>query len=142
MKYTPVSKPSAIKVIQSLLAMFIAYQVVYLWIFYIIMILCIANNLHILWKWGKFKSLPKKNTEACIVDRRVKCNSSGKGGTSYTHYVTYKFKDMADKTFTFEEQVSQEVYNWVNIGMLLTVEYAITDPRFACRSLAKVKNRS
>lgn len=84
-------------------------------------------------RWNRFQSSPKETTQAKIVDRRI-VEHSGKHGPSYTHYITYQFEDLAHgRTFTFEEKVSQKVYNRVSIGTLLTVEYVIADPTLALR---------
>ena len=89
-------------------------------------------------KWYWFQSSAKETTEARIVDRRLNDNDKG-----YTYYVTYRFYTLEDeKMFEFEEEVSETVYNWISKGALLTVEYAVTDPRLARSSLPKVKNDS
>lgn len=89
-------------------------------------------------KTYRFQSSAKETTEARIVNRRVKPDVK-----SYTHYVTYQFYTRAlEEMFEFEEKVSETVYNSVSIGTLLTVEYAISDPRLARSSLPKVKHDS
>lgn len=101
-----------------------------------IMVILIRRQEWLKWYW--FQSSAKETTEAHIVDRRL--HDDGKG---YTYYVTYQFYTLEDENmFEFEEEVSETVYNWISKGALLTVEYAINDPRLARSSLPKVKNTS
>lgn len=144
MKYTPVSKSDARKEVISL---FILLLAIFLLIatkgVSIILTTFIAlftfNKLPNYFKYQRFQSLPRQTTEARIIDRRVKRHDDGKG-TFYIHYVTYRFYTLEDeKVFDFEEKVSEELYNSLNIGTVLTVEYAITEPWLARSSLPLVK---
>ncbi|MGB0384951.1 MAG: hypothetical protein ACPGWR_09030 [Ardenticatenaceae bacterium] len=140
MKYTPIGEKINQKIISvtviSILYLFIE-DLFFLFILTLGLFSEIIKFIFELSKWNKFKSSPKETTQAKIVDCRV-VESRGKHTTSYTHYITYQFEDMADrKTFTFEEKVSEEVYNRVSIGKLLTVQYAIADPRLARRRYSK-----
>lgn len=103
---------------------------------FIMMIVIIAGLLQLpAWlKWRTFQSSPKRRTQATIIDRRVKSNSSGKGGTTYTYYITYRFNSPErEKTFTFEEEVNEELYNKMTIDTSLAVEYVIAKPMIARR---------
>ncbi|MGB0384950.1 MAG: hypothetical protein ACPGWR_09025 [Ardenticatenaceae bacterium] len=137
MKYTPVHE-AKIKIIVIYAIVLIICVSVYDLFFIFASLICIfveiAKYASDSSRWNKFKSSPKETTQAKIVNRRVIESKSGKGATSYTHYITYQFEDLAHgTTFTFEEEVSKTDYNSVSIGKLLTVEYAIADPRLARR---------
>ncbi len=136
MKYTPVHEVKIDRIVIYVIALIFFLFVDNL--FFVFLVTCVTVLGIVAYtsdssRWNKFKSSPKETTQAKIVDRRV-IESRGKHATSYTHYITYQFEDLTDRrTFTFEEKVSEAVYNRVSIGTLLAVEYAITDPRLARR---------
>ena len=98
-------------------------------------------------KWRqfrKFELFPKQTVQAHVTGgHRVVTSNSGKGGPSHTYEITYAFETVEDhELFEFVEDIERGLYEQIQIGSKLTVEYVIADPRIARRSLSMIETFS
>ena len=98
-------------------------------------------------KWRqfrKFELFPKQTVQAHVTGgHRVVTSNSGKGGPSHTYEITYAFETVEDhEPFEFVENIERGLYEQIQIGSKLTVEYVIADPRIARRSLSVIETFS